>query len=571
MKLRSGTTKGDSRRRSTRNKGEKGAIERKRQATFQTAKRPAKRAPKRTAKRKRRPDYNPTSAGSEQTKGKARGKGGCVNYKWYGPTKAEDLLLCSESRDLSTLPKNTTLDIEWSSPSMGSEQKEGKAHRRGGYVDYEWSAPTEEKELACTDAHYLSTLPKDIIWSITSKPKVVTTTTVATSISHPEVPGVIYKFRVDTDVGTCERIWKDPRMEKELKQFSESCQGTSKDPYTSEQFMELFEQVAKEGGELGNSLEDIEFSDGFRTWRVAKSDSTKQNAAVYGRIMPKATEEIIRVMDITVSDKVLDLGHGLGNLCFQVSFTTGCEARGVELLEPRYVVSAAIHRKLAKVANDKKKSNPTEWDRRAGPVELKHGRIEDPALTTWLTGCTRIFVNNFNEVMDSRSDPTRGNDPVDTRIAALFANCRAGTVMVTLCSIRYLGLPHSQVLERRQRFGLKTPEESYASFFEVEEVEIGPQDECVSWGANSNPLIAYKYTRLQQAGGGKVPGPVFLCDNPVCALAREATPIPATVVRAGGELFMNSTCECGCSQRQTRDNGSKKQGSKKCKGPAWTA
>ncbi|CAB9521721.1 Histone methylation protein DOT1 [Seminavis robusta] len=397
---------------------------------------------------------------------------------------------------------------------------------------------------------------------------IMTSMTAATRVPYTEVPGVVYQYPAESNDGKCERVFKNPEMAEALEKFRERCQMTDNGPYNLTKFRKLWKLVGgDETGALGVSIEKIEDSGRFKRANqfVAKSDSTGQRKAQYGRILPHALETVFRgVMELMPHHVFLDLGHGIGNTCLQAAFTMGCRAKGVELVEARYYASEAVHSTIAKVANEKRMSKPTEWDHRAGLVELKHGRIEDPTLREWLTcDIDRIFVNNFAEVMSQRSEPKVSTNTVDSRIAALFANCRPGTVMVTLYPIHDLGVTNTRTMAERRKHKFKTPEskQSNASFFEAEEFEIGQRCECVSWSeasSNTDQLIAYKYTRLEQADGDQ--GPVLLCANPSCEWARIGKPVPATVIGPRGLVMNLNGCICGRSLRRVRDTN-------KCKPP----
>jgi hypothetical protein len=174
-----------------------------------------------------------------------------------------------------------------------------------------------------------------------------------------------------------------------------------------------------------------------------------------------------------------------------------------------------------------------------------------------------VLVNNFADVMSSRSQPKRIGDTVDAKIAALFANMKPGAVMVTLAPIDDLGATNTEVLEERRKQGLVTPAASKlnASFFEMEELDLGPTNKCVSWsqdGGKTDPLKVYKYTRLSQSDDSRKP--VTLCAKRHCKWAKDATTIPATKTLDNGALVMNwNGCLCRGSFRKTRDRASCKK------------
>jgi hypothetical protein len=185
-------------------------------------------------------------------------------------------------------------------------------------------------------------------------------------------------------------------------------------------------------------------------------------------------------------------------------------------------------------------------------IELRHGNIADPELQQWVTEVDRLFINNYGDVMGHRSDPRRTGDTVDAKIAALFANMKAGAVMVTLSPIDELGATNKEVVEERAKHKL-VPSNENASFFALEEFTLGPANQCVTWSQGSgkaDPLVVYKYTRLGQADDSL--GPVILCTQSKCEWAKNATPILAKTLK-GGALVMNlNGCKCSRSMRRLR-------------------
>lgn len=189
-------------------------------------------------------------------------------------------------------------------------------------------------------------------------------------------------------------------------------------------------------------------------------------------------------------------------------------------------------------------------------VELRHGRLENPAYHEWLTAHVHhVFVNNFADVFGHRSEPKKTTVTVDSRIAAMFASMKPGSIMVTLYQIDALGPCQAAVLGHRERHKLRTPEKAHASFFSMEKMELGPAKENVSWsalGGSTETIWVYKYTRLEQPNVQDAQ-PVFLCTNSKvggCERSRNAEPIPATVNGKNG-LLMNF-CDCGYQMIQTR-------------------
>jgi hypothetical protein len=207
---------------------------------------------------------------------------------------------------------------------------------------------------------------------------------------------------------------------------------------------------------------------------------------------------------------------------------------------------------------------PARWDHKAGLVDLRRGKLEDPAYHDWLfekVNC--VFVNNFNHVFGERSEPKKGAITVDSRIAAMFARMKPGSIMVTLNPIQELGLALDEVLSFRKIHNLDTPKVTDASFFTMEKIYLGLAKDSVSWSEGhascTEEIYVYKYTRQVQPGHEE--RPFFLCTNSSvgnggCDLARNATPISAIKEDVNDGLVIQK-CECKFEAYQIRKRSSK--------------
>lgn len=187
-------------------------------------------------------------------------------------------------------------------------------------------------------------------------------------------------------------------------------------------------------------------------------------------------------------------------------------------------------------------------------MELLHGRLEDHRYRDWLTAdVDRVFVNNFADVFGCRSACRSQVYTIDSKIAALFASLKSGSIMITMHPIDMIGLTRDRVLRHREKHGLNTPVSENASFFKMEELDLGPANETVSWskgGGHQKMIKIYKYTRLEQPVDSG--NSVFLCTNENdCELATNATPIPAVVNI--GELCVMNFCQCKKDVVRTRE------------------
>lgn len=365
--------------------------------------------------------------------------------------------------------------------------------------------------------------------------------------------GSTFTYKAESQVGQCERICKDAKMAEEIATFETQNNTSKRAPYSLTKFLNLWKMAESRG--LGFTAKEVEKSKDFRraNHNVEKSDSDEQGQAQYGRILPKAMQKVFHdVMGLQPDSIFVDLGHGIGNTCLQAAFTVGCHSKGIELVDARYFASEAFNRCLAKAANIRRERRPHLWNHRAGLIELRHGRLENPAYHKWLTGRVHhVFVNNFADVFGERSAPKKTTITVDSRISAMFATMKPGSVMVTMHPMDALGLTRDTVLDHRQKHNLKTPHTSHAAFFELEKIELGPANKTVSWSANGtcdHTIWVYKYTRLEQAN--EHDDSVFLCTNHRCERAREAEAIPATINGENG-LIMNA-CDCNFQAIRTR-------------------
>lgn len=256
-------------------------------------------------------------------------------------------------------------------------------------------------------------------------------------------------------------------------------------------------------------------------------ESHDQEKAQYGRLLPDATDYIFRkVLDLKKEDVFVDIGHGIGNSVLQAAFTIGCESRGIELIKYRNSVATDFQKNLEQQLF-------AEDDRKVGEVFLREGRLEDETHRVFLanpeiagTGCVKALANNFNGVFADRCYTSKQVYFLDNYIAALFAEMKPGSMLVTLHPLLDLPLSFSGVTERRKRHNLKKCDEN-ASFYQVRKFIIGKANECVSWsahGSNRHDITVYRYERLEQKSNRAV----FLCTNPDCREAKRGIPIQAT-------------------------------------------
>jgi hypothetical protein len=183
-----------------------------------------------------------------------------------------------------------------------------------------------------------------------------------------------------------------------------------------------------------------------------------------------------------------------------------------------------------------------------GDIQLRHGRLEDQTHREFLTkGVTRAYVNNFNGVFAERSSKSNQKYFLDDYVAGLFAMMKPGAVMVTLHPLS-MGPTMNEANEVRVKQGMK--QSKYASFYDTDRVLLGKACDTVKWNqhsGNQKNIYIYKYERLEQSSDEAV----FLCCNPMCEAAKNATPIPVKTINEEGRLVINY-CSCKVSTKSLR-------------------
>jgi len=309
---------------------------------------------------------------------------------------------------------------------------------------------------------------------------------------------------------------------------------------------------------LGLSTEEIELSKGVRQANRAMdaSDSRSQVNAQYGRILPEASQKILdEILQVNASngDVVVDIGSGLGNFVLQAAIVCQCEARGIEVVNTRYLLSKFSYDEDLKWQNEMLHRKRDNIDYSMGKTEFVHGKLEDPQHQDFLTkpstpgGSIKAFCNNYGGVFAHKSAKDSQLYVLDDYIAGLFALMPPGSILVTLHPLT-LALTRSQANAQRETHGLERS--TNASYYEMEKIDVGPKKEVVSWGRSDNPLYAYKYTRVHQ----DTTSAVFQCSNPNCSVARAGTNIAATRTRTIGEeqLVVRNICECNVDGKSRR-------------------
>ena len=174
-------------------------------------------------------------------------------------------------------------------------------------------------------------------------------------------------------------------------------------------------------------------------------------------------------------------------------------------------------------------------------------------------GVIKAFCNNFNGAFSIKAQKNVKSYSIDDYVAGLFALMPPGSVLVTLEKLD-MGLSRADANKERGKHGL--PQNDLASFFNMEEFEIGEGRHFATWfgGGNRKKVKVYKYTRLcQQRRDADGSEAVFLCCNVKCKFAESSQPIEATkmVEQDGSEKIVINCCPnckgCGIINSRSRE------------------
>ena len=255
-------------------------------------------------------------------------------------------------------------------------------------------------------------------------------------------------------------------------------------------------------------------------------------------------QTLIKFLDIRSTDVFLDIGHGIGNTCIQAAFTTGCDSKGIEVVQSRHDVAIAYRSKMLSIAT-----------RKVGNIDLRKGRLEEKSNFEFLTkNVSKTFANNFGYIFHAKAGKANQRFFLDDFVAAIFAHMKPGCKMATMQPLTFVTLPREAENRKRRQQGLM--ESKQASFYDLEVKNLGKHGENVKWSqfsGSTRDIPLYIYTRLEQ--GVKSSEPVILCSNPACDFARRMEPIPATtkIFQDGEEHHVVHGCECKVSPTILRE------------------
>lgn len=349
---------------------------------------------------------------------------------------------------------------------------------------------------------------------------------------------------------------------------------------------EFYEMWSAAEVDHGLATEEIENSKMMRAANSKVHSSCQQKRAQYGRLMPQGFETLLQpqFLNLQPSDLFLDIGHGLGSLVLQAAYTKGCQARGIELDHDRNVVAGEYARNLEhqrthlpqyllQQQSQQQQHGSSRHDddrpRRVGTVQLKCGELQDPKFRRFLIGAKHLkqkrqdddnggddfivcpkhvvkaWVNNYNGVFGDKSAKPTDKIYLDHFVGGLLALMRPGSIMVTLHKLP-LGpsLEDANMYRKKHHF----EERPDASFFSLEELELGRANEITSWSHQSGKkeiITAYKYTRVDQ---GTTNGEaVFYCCNKACPLWNGAQPVIQEIQHNGPKIVARTGCMEHCA------------------------
>lgn len=276
------------------------------------------------------------------------------------------------------------------------------------------------------------------------------------------------------------------------------------------------------------------------------SDSTCQQNAQYGRLLPEATNHLLRnILEVEEKDTFVDIGHGIGNAVLQAAYTIGCEARGIEVCADRNMLACHFSEELLSRCG------------KVAIVRLVHGQMELKEHRQFLTksGEERIkaFCNNFGRVFSDKTSKSGQIYTLDDFIAGLFSSMAPGSMIATLHQLIFTQGTLNDTNMDRKRCGL--PPDDNASYYEMEEMEVGKQNESVSWSYNGGKNDVVKVYLYKRVGLAK-----FLCGNPSCTKAKNRVFQSAFKIvneRGLGERMVVNSCDCGFRTRERRKRRSK--------------
>ena len=161
-------------------------------------------------------------------------------------------------------------------------------------------------------------------------------------------------------------------------------------PYSLVEFDALITETERI---LHSTIPEIE--NGNLVKRGNNFGSSDNHQKMYGRIRCPATDEIFKILKLEKDDIFIDIGHGLGIPSIQAAFTTGCEARGIEVVEDRHAVAAILQNEIQGLhAKNIERHVSNKPQHLVGEINLRQGDFRSEDFKEFITDCNKVLVNN---------------------------------------------------------------------------------------------------------------------------------------------------------------------------------
>jgi H3 lysine-79-specific histone-lysine N-methyltransferase len=203
-------------------------------------------------------------------------------------------------------------------------------------------------------------------------------------------------------------------------------------------------------------------------------DRGAKNETTYGELLPPLVTKILSWTRCTENDVLLDIGSGVGNICFQAAVQSGCSAYGIEIRPELVPIMQEFGDLYTQIVSQRELSS--------GRVELMQADIMNPSSEALdaISRATVIVMSNFKW------------DPAMNRLvfALLKTHLRVGARIVVFIPL----VPYTRARKSRNQDELER-------FFGTPQRFTSDKND-VSWGYK--PIDLYMYTIAPQEGVGLV-------------------------------------------------------------------
>jgi|TARA_Y100000813_G_C24145208_1_gene344431 hypothetical protein len=121
----------------------------------------------------------------------------------------------------------------------------------------------------------------------------------------------------------------------------------------------LFKNIANNSNLISSMIDENTYLENiFNKYQEGKrlyAESSPGLYLTYGYIKNSCIDDIIKKLEINNNDVFYDLGSGIGNVCFKISYSTNAKSIGYELVESRHEVATNINNELSLSENMKDK------------------------------------------------------------------------------------------------------------------------------------------------------------------------------------------------------------------------